>query len=195
MDSTTLLYWLLNRGDDVSALSFVYGQRHVREVDAARSICTKLGVGHKVSILPHIAGSSLTGQSKIPHGHYEEESMKSTVVPNRNMIMIAHATSVAIAGGFNNVAYAAHSGDHAIYPDCRDEFLQVMRKAIKLCDWAEIELVAPFVHLDKIDIASIGDRLGVPFDMTWTCYEGGDVPCGKCGACVERSEALETIGK
>jgi len=116
--------------------------------------------------------------------------MKQTVVPNRNMIMLSVAVGWALALQFDAVAYGAHSGDHAIYPDCREEFAQALDQAVGLCDWQGMQLMRPFVHLDKGAIAQRGDALGVPFELTWTCYKGGAVHCGKCGACQERREAF-----
>lgn len=193
MDSTVLLYHLREQGHKVSAVSFDYGQRHSRELQCAASICSRLGIEHTTLKLPGFTGSALTGDCDVPHGHYADETMKKTVVPNRNMVMLAHATSLAIAVGMDHVAYAAHSGDHAIYPDCRPEFVGTMSAAIYLCDWSNVTLLAPFIAIDKGEIARIGHRLGVPFDETWTCYEGQDEPCGECGACVERQEALNII--
>jgi 7-cyano-7-deazaguanine synthase len=130
----------------------------------------------------------------VPEGHYEDESMKSTVVPNRNMILLSIATAWSIASGLQGVAYAAHSGDHAIYPDCRPAFADAMNEAIRLCDYSSQELVRPFVSLTKADIVRVGASLGVPFEKTWSCYNGRKLHCGKCGTCVERIEAFELAG-
>ena len=147
------------------------------------------------AINPLLGNNSLSSdQTEIPEGHYEEESMKLTVVPNRNMIMLSVAVGWALALKFDAVAYGAHSGDHAIYPDCREEFAQALDRAVSLCDWHGMRLMRPFVKMDKGEIAKRGAALGVPFDLTWTCYKGGDVHCGKCGACQERREAFATHG-
>lgn len=130
----------------------------------------------------------------VPEGHYEDESMKSTVVPNRNMILLSIATAGSIASGLEGVAYAAHAGDHAIYPDCRPAFADAMNEAIKLCDYTSQRLVRPFVSLTKADIVKAGAALGVPFERTWSCYNGGATHCGKCGTCVERIEAFKLAG-
>ena len=190
MDSTVLLYWLIDAGHDVSAISFHYGQRHGKELQCAEAICSMLGVAHQVVELPRMKGSALVGDGKIPHGHYAEESMKQTVVPNRNMILLAHAASAAIIDGCTALAYGCHAGDHAIYPDCRPEFVATMSAAIAMCDWSNLSLLAPFVSIDKTEIARIAKRLGVPLELTWTCYEGGASPCGQCGSCTERNEAI-----
>lgn len=190
MDSTVLLYKLLDRGDEVSCISFHYGQRHSKELQCAAAICKGLGIDHEILTLPTMRGSALVGEGEIPHGHYAEESMKQTVVPNRNMIFIAHAVSAAIADGCGAVAYGCHAGDHAIYPDCRPDFVEAMSQAIMYCDWSGVVLLTPFLHIDKTEIAREGRRLMVPFEKTWTCYEGKAEPCGKCGSCVERNEAI-----
>ncbi|MCA9248388.1 MAG: 7-cyano-7-deazaguanine synthase QueC [Planctomycetales bacterium] len=199
MDSATLLWHLAAAGNALKAVTFNYGQRHVRELDAASALCARLGVEHVTvdltSITPLLGENSLSGRSvEVPEGHYEEESMKLTIVPNRNMIMLSIAIGWALSNQYEAVAYGAHSGDHAIYPDCRPEFAAAMDQAARLCDWREIELMRPFVHLDKGDIARIGHELGVPFELTWTCYKGGDRHCGRCGACQERREAFGKHG-
>ena len=191
MDSSTLLSELLWSGDQVATISFDYGQRHRRELDAAKVIAHGFGVDNQVIALPGIlSGSALTGQSDIPHGHYEADSMRATVVAGRNMIMIAIAASVAIQKGFDRVAYSAHAGDHHIYPDCRPAFVVAMDAVMQVADEHPISLYAPFLQMTKREIALRAMTLGVPLDHTWTCYEGGADPCGKCGACVERNEAI-----
>jgi len=197
MDSTVLLYELLANGCDVKAIGFHYGQRHSVELQAAKKIVDLLpGVAFEVIDLsglgPLIAGQSsqLNSQVAVPDGHYTEESMKATVVPNRNMIMLAVAVAHAISIDFDAVAYGAHAGDHTIYPDCRSEFVDAMKTVIGLCDWKSIELLTPFIQSSKADIAALGNTLSVPFASTWSCYKGGDVHCGTCGTCVERREAF-----
>ncbi|PQO32887.1 7-cyano-7-deazaguanine synthase QueC [Bremerella cremea] len=199
MDSATLLYYILAEGHETRAISVDYGQRHVKELDYARQLCEGVNVPHQVADLsainPIFGNNSLSGRDmEVPEGHYAEESMKQTVVPNRNMLLLSVAIASAAANKFNAVAYGAHSGDHAIYPDCRPEFAEAMDQAARLCDWNPIELWRPFVHLDKGQIAKRGVDLGVPFEKTWTCYKGLDLHCGKCGACVERKEAFSGNG-
>lgn len=199
MDSTVLLYELVSQGHEVKTLCIDYGQRHRKEIDHARTIAEILGVPFKAidlgSITPLLHGSSLTDASiDVAEGHYEEESMKTTVVPNRNMLMLSLATAWAISEKFDSVAYAAHGGDHAIYPDCREAFTQAMEKAIALCDWHKITLHRPFVNKTKAEIVEIGTALKVPFAQTWSCYKGGDLHCGRCGTCVERREAFQLAG-
>jgi 7-cyano-7-deazaguanine synthase len=198
VDSTTLLYDLINQGYEVEALTFDYQQKHRKEIECARKTCIKLKVPHKVldlKILNEIAPSSLTRKDWIvPEGRYDEESMKSTVVPNRNMIFLSLAAAYAIGKQIPHLFYAAHSGDHAIYPDCRPSFVSAMETALHLCDWHDLTLHAPYLHLSKADIVKIGVNLGVDYALTWTCYRGEDRPCGKCGACVERREAFAEAG-
>jgi 7-cyano-7-deazaguanine synthase len=201
MDSTTLLHYMKAHlgKENVAALGVDYGQRHSRELlfaneqaklcDVSFELANLLGIRHLLS------GSALTDSGvEVPHGHYEDESMKATVVPNRNMIMLSVAAGAAIARGFDAVAYGAHAGDHTIYPDCRPEFAEAVEKALALCHFTRIELVRPFVKETKGGICRIGDELGVDFSRTWSCYEGGEFHCGKCGTCVERKEAFEEAG-
>ena len=194
MDSTTLLYKLLKEGKEVEALSFDYGQRHKKELDFAKITCEKLGVPHKrvnLSFLKELLyNSALTGDIDIPEGHYEDESMKLTVVPNRNMIMASIAIGYAVNVNADEVALGVHAGDHAIYPDCRPEFVFALRKIAEIANFKPIEIYAPFLFIDKADIAILGKELGVDYSNTWTCYKGQAIPCGKCGACRERAEAF-----
>lgn len=197
MDSTTLLYDVM-REYDVFALSFNYNQKHKRELEMAKATCEKLGVEHKVvdlSVLNQLAPSALTRDDwDIPEGHYADKNMKQTVVPNRNMVMLSLATSYAISKDAKKLFYGAHAGDHDIYPDCRKEFIDKMREVIKVCDWKEVELEAPYWDIDKGDVAIKGKELNVDYSLTHTCYKGGEKACGKCGACVERREAFEKAG-
>ena len=196
LDSTVLLYYLRAKGHTVNALSVNYGQRHKRELTHAAEICNRISVSQKIadlsSIQPLLAGSSLTSpEIDVAEGHYTEASMKSTVVPNRNMILLAIATGYALSISAKQIAYAAHSGDHAIYPDCRNEFADAMAEAIRLCDWKTVELIRPFVDWTKAEIVRRGAELKVPFGKTWSCYKGEALHCGCCGTCIERREAFD----
>lgn len=194
MDSTTLLYQI-NKEYDVHALSFNYGQKHTKELNVATKTCNKLNINHKIfdlSVLNEIAPSALTrNEWQVPEGHYTDENMKQTVVPNRNMVMLSLATSYAIAKKADCLFYGAHAGDHDIYPDCRKEFVDAMINAIKLADWHQVQLVAPYLNIDKGAIVKIGKTFKVDYSLTWTCYKGKELACGKCGSCVERLEAFE----
>lgn len=200
LDSTTLLYWVINRGYRPYALSFDYGQRHVKELECARKTCRRLGVKHTIVDLRGIRGllasSALTNQDvRVPEEHYSHESQKATVVPNRNAIMLNIALGYAVNIGAEKVFYAAHYNDRAIYPDCRWEFVESINVTAKLaCDNPRIEVAAPFVHRTKAEIVAIGHELGVPFADTWSCYKGGDKACGVCGTCRERIEAFQLSG-
>jgi len=199
LDSTVLLYHLRAAGCEVYALSVDYGQRHRRELERAAAICALADAPYRCADLSGLggllAGSSLTSpEIEVAEGHYTEESMRTTVVPNRNMILLALATGHAISVGAPRVAYAAHSGDHAIYPDCRRDFADAMAAAMRLADWQEVELLRPFVDWTKADIARRGAELGAPLELTWSCYKGGARHCGRCGTCIERREAFDLAG-
>tara|TARA_B100000929_G_scaffold6367_3_gene5433 strand:+ start:7988 stop:8647 length:660 start_codon:yes stop_codon:yes gene_type:complete len=198
MDSFTVLNRAIEQGHEVSALSFNYGQRHVRELDVAAKVCEALNIPHKIvditAINTLLAGSSLTDDIEIPEGHYEESSMKSTVVPNRNMILLSLAIGYAVSEGASAVYYGAHSGDHAIYPDCRPEFVRQMNVVSQLANYEPVEVVAPYLDVDKNAILADGLRMDLNYADTWTCYNGRDKACGKCGACVERLEAFAANG-
>lgn len=201
MDSATAVAVFQTVGNVVETVSFNYGQRHNRELLAAKAISDHYQVKHHVLDLSGaqaaFQGSALTSpEIEVPHGHYEDGSMKLTVVPNRNMIMLALATGLAISRGMKHIVYGAHAGDHAVYPDCRPEFYEAMQDAISKGNYEDNapKLIAPFIDKTKADIAKMGSGLNVPFEMTWSCYEGNDVHCGQCGTCVERIEAFELAG-
>ncbi|MFF8917451.1 7-cyano-7-deazaguanine synthase QueC [Streptomyces sp. NPDC015032] len=203
LDSAVTAYKLLDDGVIVSLLSFNYLQRHVKELAHAANLADQLGVSHDIVDLTSLGrilgGSALTDPAiKVPHGHYRAETMRSTVVPNRNAIMLEIAAGAAVAAGADAVAFGAHSGDHAIYPDCRPEFFTLIEASVKAGNEGHIvsdfQLVAPFLQLTKADIVREGARLGVPFELTWSCYEGGEVHCGACGTCMERREAFDEAG-
>lgn len=199
MDSATLLYDLIAHGDSVEAIGVNYKQRHGKELVYAGDLCNGLSVRFDVLDLSSLSGF-LTGSSQsdpnvpVPFGKYDEPSMKLTVVPNRNMFMLAAAGAVAIARKADRLAYGAHAGDHTIYPDCRPEFVDAMGKAFGLCDWHTLSLHAPYIDMTKGDVCKRGVELRVPYGKTWTCYVGGDRPCGKCGSCTERAEAFGLAG-
>ncbi len=199
MDSVTAFHAALRDHEVVAGLSFDYGAKHhARELPLAAWHCRQQGVPHRVAPLGFVAeeftSDLLERGGEIPDGHYEEESMKSTVVPFRNGIMLSIAAGFAESRGASGVVIAAHSGDHAIYPDCREEFLEPMARAIRAGTYAGIELLRPFVAMDKAAIARRGAELGVDFSRTWSCYRGGEVHCGTCGTCVERREAFQLAG-
>ena len=195
MDSFTVLNRALHDGKEVYALTFDYGQRHVKEIEYASTVCKSLNVNHNVidisAINQLLAGSSLTDDIDIPEGHYEAESMKSTVVPNRNMILLSLAVGYAVSVGASQVYYGAHSGDHAIYPDCRPEFVMKMNDVCKIANYESVEIFSPYLKETKSDILTDGLKMGLKYDNTWTCYNGREKACGQCGACQERLEAFK----
>lgn len=194
MDSFTVLNKALQQGREVYALSFDYGQRHVKELKVAAQVCEKLNVPHKIvdisAINQLIGGSSLTDDIDVPEGHYEAENMKSTIVPNRNMILLSLAVGYAVSLKASQVYYGAHSGDHAIYPDCRPEFVQKMDDLCRIANYDAVEIFSPYLNDTKIDILTDGIKMGLDYSQTWTCYNGREKACGKCGACQERLEAF-----
>lgn len=199
LDSAVLLYHLKAAGHEVCCLSVDYGQRHSRELAAAARVAESAGAPLEVVRLPGLrqvfgAGNSQTGTVPVPHGHYEAESMRLTVVPNRNMVLLALAAARAVAIDASAVAYAAHAGDRAVYPDCRPEFVEAMRRPLGLCDYRPLSLLAPFLATNKAGIVELGSMLKVPFGLTWTCYQGGESHCGRCGADVERRGAFAAAG-
>lgn len=200
LDSVTLAHKVAAENRLLGLVSFLYGQRHKKEIDFAKRCADRLGVPFlpiDISPLgPLLSGSALTGAVDVPEGHYAEETMKLTVVPNRNAIMLTIAYGIAAARGAEAVATAVHGGDHFIYPDCRPGFLaafQAMQDQA-LQDLAKITLYTPFATGSKADIVSAGDSLGVPFAETWSCYKGDAIHCGRCGTCVERMEAFALAG-
>lgn len=199
MDSVTAFYDALGSHEVAACLSFDYGSKHnARELPFARLHAEKAGVPHHVVSLDFMdrffKSDLLRSGGEIPEGHYAEESMKQTVVPFRNGIMLSIAAGFAESIGADAVLIAAHSGDHAIYPDCREPFMRAMGEAMEQGTYPGIRLLRPFIAMDKAAIAKHGADLGVDFAETWSCYKGGDVHCGVCGTCVERREAFLLAG-
>ena len=197
MDSITLLYDMKER--IALAVSFDYGSNHnAREIPFAELHCKRLGIKHLTIKLDfmhkYFKSSLLEGADAIPEGHYDDENMKSTVVPFRNGIMLAIATGLAESNGLKNVMLANHAGDHAIYPDCRPEFVKAMSMATEAGTYDGIHVLAPYTNITKTDIARRGKALGIDYTETWSCYKGGKKDCGKCGTCTERKEALAEAG-
>lgn len=203
LDSTVLAYWLRARGSQLLLLSFDYGQRHRVELDFAALTATALGVRHElvdVSTLGRLlCGSALTDVAvRVPDGHYTDETMRATVVPNRNAIMLDIAVALAVARRADAVAFGAHAGDHPIYPDCRESFTTSFERTARLANEGLVcegfRLLAPFLDRSKTEIVRLGAALGVPFEQTWSCYRGGRYHCGTCGTCTERREAFCEAG-
>lgn len=203
LDSVTLAYWLHDRGHRLHLLSVDYGQRHRREIEFAAEHAARLGAEHSVADLRPIAGllggSALTSaEIEVPDGHYAEETMRATVVPNRNSIILNIAAGLAVRDQAMFVATGVHAGDHFIYPDCRPEFIAAVERQIIVANDgflpATFALLAPFVNMSKAEIVAAGARLNVPFARTWSCYRGGEIHCGSCGTCFERREAFDHAG-
>jgi 7-cyano-7-deazaguanine synthase len=200
MDSVTMAHKFVKAGDQLHVISFDYGQRHVKELSFAEECARDLGMPWDYVDLTNVnkflGGSSLTDRSvDVPDGHYAAETMKQTVVPNRNAIMLSIATGIAVAEQADYVATAVHAGDHFIYPDCRADFIDVMGHAMFLANRGfavdQFHLEAPFLTYSKRDIGELGLDLNVDFTKTWSCYKGGEIHCGTCGTCYERREALQ----
>lgn len=197
MDSVTLLY---DKKDSIAlAVNFIYGSNHnMRELACARLHCSKLGIElleiHLDFMGEYFHSSLLEGADAIPEGDYEDENMRSTVVPFRNGIMLATAAGLAESRGLGVVMLANHSGDHTVYPDCRPEFISAMGAAIAAGTYENIELYAPYTNISKVEIAKIGKSLGIDYSTTYSCYKGGEHHCGQCGTCRERIESLKLAG-
>lgn len=196
MDSTTCLAKLISEKNDCETVTFNYGSKHnQKEKEAVKKICDFFKVKNYFIELPFIdtlfKSDLLKSGGKIPEGHYADPSMKKTVVPFRNGIMLSIAAGLAESIGAKKIALGSHFGDHSIYPDCRASFTINMEKAIEEGTYERIEFLRPFENLTKTDIAKIGDFLKVPYELTYSCYNGEDQHCGKCGTCYERKEAFK----
>jgi 7-cyano-7-deazaguanine synthase len=202
LDSVTMVYELLNQGCRPRLLSFDYGQRHKKELEYATMCSERLQLDHHIvdlsSINALIGKSALTGGAEVPEGHYAKDNMAITVVPNRNMMMISVAAAAAVNDKLEYVAAGMHTGDYAQYPDCRENFLSRMEAAILAGNEGFIDpgfcIHAPWVRSTKNDIARRAYELQVPIQLTWSCYKGGTFHCGRCGTCVERLEAIDSVG-
>jgi 7-cyano-7-deazaguanine synthase len=195
MDSVAALHWAAREHVVVAAISFDYGAKHsARELPMAVAQAALLGVRHEIVAMDFVdrlfSSALLRSGGEIPEGHYEADNMKQTVVPFRNAVFLSIACGFAESAGAEALVIGAHGGDHAIYPDCREEFMAAMGEAMRLGTYAGVRLLRPFIALSKGGIAAEGARLGVDFSRTWSCYKGGDRHCGRCGTCVERREAF-----
>lgn len=200
LDSVTLSYLCASLCRDIHLVTFDYGQRHKKEISYAKECAKRLDAPHTVvdvSLFQEIfSDSSLVGGKDVPDGYYREDSMKQTVVPNRNAIFLTIAFALAVKHEAEAIGIAVHGGDHFIYPDCRPNFI----KAFQQMENASLEggfipqIYAPFVSKSKGEIVKVGFDLGVPFEGTWSCYKGGEKHCGRCGTCVERAEAFFEAG-
>lgn len=201
MDSTVLAYYANSLYECVDLVSVDYGQRHRVELEHAAQTAARLAARHDIvdlsSVRVLLTGSALTDDAvDVPHGHYAADNMASTVVPNRNAVLISVAYMAAVARGADAVLVGVHAGDHFVYPDCRPRFVRELGNALAFGNegLGAVELLAPFVHNSKTDICRLGTALGVEWADTWSCYEGGVIHCGRCGTCVERREAFRDAG-
>lgn len=201
LDSTVLLYDLLNQGHKVTCIHFQYGSKHNKaELDCAKKTCEITGTPFFVfdleSLFSYFHSTLLKRGGPIPKGYYTDSTMQSTVVPFRNGILLSIAAGFAESIDYEAISYGAHSGDHAIYPDCRPVFVKAISQAIMEGTYKKIRLTAPYLHMSKSAIVTRGSELKVPFQMTWTCYNGNAKAghCGKCGSCSERIEAFHDAG-
>lgn len=196
LDSVSLAYKIHHEHQLMGLISFDYGQRHKKEIECAKICADHFNVPHIILDIQncgaHLTGSALTDSIDVPDGHYAEDNMKITVVPNRNAIMLAIAYGVAASQQAEAVALAVHGGDHFIYPDCRPDFISAFAhmQNLALAGYANIQLLAPYVHLSKSDIVLDGARYQADFANSWSCYKGHEHHCGRCGTCVERQEAF-----
>lgn len=197
MDSTTMLYEY--REQIALAITFDYGStQNAREREYAIMHCKRLGIKHLIIPLDfmhqYFKSALLGAPEDIPEGNYDDENMKSTVVPFRNGIMLAIACGIAESNGLKRVLIANHAGDHTIYPDCRPGFVNAMSEAMSAGTYENVTVFAPYTGLRKTDIALRGKKLGLDYSETYSCYKGGEKHCGKCGTCRERIEALREAG-
>ncbi|RBW46790.1 7-cyano-7-deazaguanine synthase QueC [Psychromonas sp. B3M02] len=199
MDSYTVLHKAIEEGLTPFALTFDYGQRHVKEIQVASEVCQSLDINHKIiditAINQLIGGSSLTDSSiEVATGDYDNNNMVNTVVPNRNMILLSLAIGYAVSIGAEQVYYGAHSGDHEIYPDCRPIFVDKMNEVAAVANYEKTQIHSPYLKSDKVGILKDGLRMGLDYSKTWTCYNGREKACGQCGSCKERLEAFASNG-
>lgn len=198
MDSTTALSAAveLHGSKEVATITFNYGSKHnAKENVAAKNVADYYQVSNKLVQLPFVnelfKSDLLSSGGEIPEGHYAEDTMRRTVVPYRNAIMLSIAAGYASSIGANQLVLGNHAGDHAVYPDCREEFTKPFKQALLHGDWNPVSVIRYFENYSKAQIAEMGLKVGTPYHMTWTCYKGGDIACGRCGTDVERLEAFD----
>jgi 7-cyano-7-deazaguanine synthase len=198
LDSTVLLSHLIKEKHEVRCLSFSYGSKHNEKERMAANLVSTHWFDvplYQMDIdLSMFKSALLQGQEEVPNGYYTDDNQKKTVVPFRNGIMLAYAAGLCESIGFDDITIGAHAGDHAIYPDCRAAFIDPMSEAIYRGTYKNIVLRAPFLNLSKTEIVKIGAEIKAPMDISWSCYKGGDLHCGECGACQERKEAFKDAG-
>lgn len=202
LDSTTILASVASRTDSekIGAINFFYGQRHAKEMGAAKRIANHYRVSFLQmdlrGVFSAIKGNALTDQNnvEVPEGHYTDDSMRQTVVPFRNLVFISAAAAYAGSIGASRIYMGAHAGDYPVYPDCRPQFIKAVGQVLEVGHYSPLVIETPFINHTKAEIVEFGLQLDTPFELTWTCYRGTPRPCGKCGACVERVEAFALNG-
>ena len=203
VDSSALLYKTVNENYETYALTFIYGQKHKREIESAKKICEGIKVHHKIidlSVLKDVlSGSALTDSGveipEVPETAEYYETLRATIVPNRNSIFLSIAIGYAVSIKANYIFFGAHHSDRGVYPDCRQEFVEAFEYAERLAnDSTHLVISAPFVRMNKSEIVKLGAELGVPYKETWSCYKGGRIHCGVCSSCRERKRAFQEAG-
>lgn len=199
VDSVTALHWARKEHEPIAALSFNYGSNHAaRELACAAYQAQTLGIPHRTvdisSLAPHLSSALLSGAQAVPVGVYTEQNMRATVVPFRNGIFLAIAAGIAESCGAQAVVIAAHAGDHALYPDCREDFMRATEQAMQTGSYAGLKLLRPFISMNKAQIVALGHELRVDFARTYSCYCGREKHCGQCGTCRERRESFIVAG-
>lgn len=203
LDSTTLLYHLHDKGYDITCISFNYGQKHIRELEHAKIVAKELHAKHKIIDLTFmhdfiLSSSLVNNEITNPKAEYDRDNMLTTVVPNRNTMMLSLAWTIACSINARVLAFGPHKGDNYVYADCRPDYFSAMNLALRLGTIdsrnEDLELIAPFLSMTKAEIVKYGATLNVPFAMTWSCYDGEDLHCGTCGTCIQRKSAFITAG-
>lgn len=208
LDSTTALALAINKygKDNVIALSITYGQKHKKEIEASNNVAAYYGIEHlylDLSKIFEFSDCSLLEKNhlEIPKGDYNtqlkehKDEVLSTYVPFRNGLFLSSAAAIAISKGCEEIYYGAHSDDiKEVYPDCSKEFTKAINEAIYIGSGNKVKVLGPFVGIHKKDIVKLGLELNVPYELTWSCYEGNEKACGKCATCIDRMKAFEANG-
>lgn len=203
IDSSTLLFKTVKENYETHAITFIYGQKHKREIDSAKRVSKSLKIPHKIvdlsSLKEILSGSALTDSRidipEVPAEATHYETLKTTIVPNRNSIFLSIAIGYAVSIGADLVLFGAHHSDRGVYPDCRREFIEAFQHSEQLAnDNLELKIEAPFINVDKSRIVKLGSELGVPYQETWSCYRGEELHCGICSSCRERKRAFTEAG-
>jgi len=201
IDSSTTLYYALNKGYLCRVLVFNYSQRHVREINSAKKIASLAGVDYLVLKLnfPWRGSALLDKNAKIPLGKEDRKEIPSTYVPARNIIFLSYALSYAESISASEIFIGANAVDYSGYPDCRPQFIKAFQKMALVGTKAGVEgkgikISAPLIKMKKSEIIKLGAKLGVPYEYTWSCYRGGKISCGRCDSCILRKKGFKEAG-